>query len=371
MSLLIDALRKAEQDRAQTHDADVQATIDELSLEPLAPIALADPAPADATASTERAAAANLFAVKHASHEHTRLRWIGGIGLLAALGIVGYVWWQWPTTRPAPTPMAARTPPPAARAIAPPPPPVAAAPAPAPPVAAAVIAAPAPVRQPQRGALGTAAAPPQAAAPDSATHPQFRRTQAAAPAVPASLSSAYEAYAAGDLASAHRHYQSYLTQDPNSTDALNGLGAIALHQGQNNRAAQWFRRALVADPNNASAIAGLSAAGQRPAEDREASLRQALANQPESASAAFSLGNVLAEQGRWAEAQQAYFQAHTLNPDSPDYLFNLAVSLDQLGERRLAMDYYSRALDAAQNRATVFDPVPVRARRDALAEALQ
>uniref|UniRef100_UPI002FDD1F39 hypothetical protein n=1 Tax=Denitromonas sp. TaxID=2734609 RepID=UPI002FDD1F39 len=111
MSLLIDALRKAEQDRALARDTDAQATIDELSLEPIAPIAPPDPAPADASASTERAAAANLFAVKQAGHEHTHLRWIGGIGLLAALGIVAYVWWQWPSTRPAPAPMAARTPP--------------------------------------------------------------------------------------------------------------------------------------------------------------------------------------------------------------------------------------------------------------------
>ncbi|TVT68374.1 MAG: hypothetical protein FHP93_14845, partial [Denitromonas halophila] len=110
MSLLIDALRKAEQDRAQARDTDAQATIDELSLEPIAPIALAEPVAADAQANTDRAAAANLFAVKQTSSEHTHLRWIGGIGLLAALGIVGYVWWQWPSPRPAPAPMAARTP---------------------------------------------------------------------------------------------------------------------------------------------------------------------------------------------------------------------------------------------------------------------
>ncbi|KAA3651757.1 MAG: tetratricopeptide repeat protein, partial [Proteobacteria bacterium] len=208
-------------------------------------------------------------------------------------------------------------------------------------------------------------------AADPASTPQFCRTQAHAPAVAADLAAAYRAYTAGDLATALRHYQAHLQHDPNNADALNGLGAIALRDGQPAQAAQWFRRTLAADPRNAIAIAGLSTTGQAPSEDREAGLRQTLADQPSSAVAAFSLGNVLAEQGRWAEAQQAYFQAHTLSPDNPDYLFNLAVSLDQLGERRLARDYYSQALAAARDRPAVFDPAPVLARRDALTEALQ
>ena len=373
MSLLIDALRKAEQDRAQAQDGSAAPRIDELSLAPIEPPSRATtPPPPPVAADADREAAANLFAVKHAANARTRLGWIGGLGLLAAMCIVAYVWWQWPAPRPAapprvaqaplplPDPSPAPQPPPAELMAAAPP----AAPAPRPPAATSPPPA-------QRGALGQVTPPPAPPAADPASTPQFRRTQASAPTVAAELAAGYRAYAAGDLATARRHYQAHLQRDPNSVDALNGLGAIALHEGQPEQAAHWFRRTLAAAPHNASAIAGLSATGLAPADDREAGLRHTLAEQPASAVAAFSLGNVLAEQGRWAEAQQAYFQAHTLTPDNPDYLFNLAVSLDQLGQRRLARDYYSQALDAARDRPAVFDPAPVLARRDALTEALQ
>ena len=373
MSLLIDALRKAEQDRAQAQDGSAAPRIDELSLAPIEPPSRASPPPPPPLAAdADREAAANLFAVKHAANARTRLGWIGGLGLLAALCIVAYVWWQWPAPRPATAPRVAQAPLPLPDpSPAPQPPPaelMAAAPpaTPAPRPSAATSPPPA-----QRGALGQVTPPPAPPAADPASTPQFRRTQAPPPTVAANLSAGYRAYAVGDLATARRHYQAHLQHDPNSVDALNGLGAIALHEGQLDQAAQWFRRTLAAAPHNASAIAGLSATGLAPADDREAGLRHTLAEQPASAIAAFSLGNVLAEQGRWAEAQQAYFQAHTLTPDNPDYLFNLAVSLDQLGQRRLARDYYSQALAAARDRPAVFDPEPVLARRNALTEALQ
>ena len=46
---------------------------------------------------------------------------------------------------------------------------------------------------------------------------------------------------------------------------------------------------------------------------------------------------------RWTEAQQAYFEAFRIDSANPDYLFNLAVSLDQLRQTRLALDYYRKA----------------------------
>ncbi|KAA3652057.1 MAG: hypothetical protein DWQ11_12980, partial [Proteobacteria bacterium] len=161
MSLLIDALRKAEQDRAQAQDG-ASPRIDALSLEPIEPAIRPDAAPGGTRPTpidADRAAAANLFAVKQTAHAHTRLRWIGGLGLLAALGIAAYVWWQWPAPRPAaPAPIARvpATPTPTAPAPQPPPaelvaltPPPPASPPPRPPQ-----------RQAQRGALGEPPPPP-------------------------------------------------------------------------------------------------------------------------------------------------------------------------------------------------------------------
>ncbi len=123
------------------------------------------------------------------------------------------------------------------------------------------------------------------------------------------------------------------------------------------------RRALQADPKDASALAALidlQAKGD-PAE-AETRLNVLVAEQPSSSGAHFALGNLYARQGRWREAQQAYFKALTGDGDNPDYHLNLAVSLDQLGQSALARQYYGSALATAQQRPGSFDPVAVAAR---------
>ena len=72
-----------------------------------------------------------------------------------------------------------------------------------------------------------------------------------------------------------------------------------------------------------------------------------IAAQPEASFLHFTLGNQYAQQGRWAEAQQAYFRAYAGDPENPDFAYNLAVSLDQLHQTKLALEYYRRALALA------------------------
>jgi Flp pilus assembly protein TadD len=76
----------------------------------------------------------------------------------------------------------------------------------------------------------------------------------------------------------------------------------------------------------------------------------------------FTLGNQLAQQGRWAEAQQEYFKAYAADPDNADFAFNLAVSLDHLRQSKLALDYYRRAIALAEKRAASFDLAAARNR---------
>ena len=87
----------------------------------------------------------------------------------------------------------------------------------------------------------------------------------------------------------------------------------------------------------------------------ESRLKTLLSAQPESAQLNFALGNVYAKQARWNEAQQVYFNAVAGDTSNPDYLFNLAVSLDQLRQPKLAAQHYRMALEAAENRPAAFD----------------
>ena len=179
------------------------------------------------------------------------------------------------------------------------------------------------------------------------------------------LSRGYELYQGGDPGAARIAYQQALNQDPYSLDALRGLGAIALHDRQNEEADHYFRRALVVEPRDAVARAGLALLGD--AEDRsESRLRSLLAEQPGSPQLNFALGNLLAGRQRWAEAQQAYFRAMTAAPGEPDILFNLAVSLDHLHQAKLAAEHYRQAIRAAAGHAHRFEPGRAAARIQAL-----
>jgi Tfp pilus assembly protein PilF len=160
----------------------------------------------------------------------------------------------------------------------------------------------------------------------------------------------------GETELSRQEFEQALQRDPNNTDALLALAAIAQRQGRPVDADGLRQRALVANPSDpatqAAVLNNLSAnADPHTAESR---LKSLLSSQPESAPLNFALGNLYSRQSRWAEAQQVYFNAVAADGDNPDYLFNLAVSLDHLRQPRLAAQHYQLALEAAAKRPAGF-----------------
>ena len=168
------------------------------------------------------------------------------------------------------------------------------------------------------------------------------------------LMDAYLAYRGGKLNEAWRLYLAMFKKDAHNFDALLGLAAIAQQRGENQAAAQYFGRVLALDPRNAAANAGMSALS---ADDdhNESRLKTLLREQGNSDALHFALGNLYAGQSRWGEAQQAYFNAYTLESGNAGYAFNLAVGLDHLGQNKLAMQYYQRALQLDETHRAGFD----------------
>lgn len=175
------------------------------------------------------------------------------------------------------------------------------------------------------------------------------------------LMSAYEAYNAGDDASAQKLYKQVLQRDVRNVDALLGLGAIASRQGRVADANDWFIKVLEADPRNSVAQAAmLDNQPQGNEVNNESRIKNMLAKQPDNANLHGVLGNLYAEQNQWPAAQQAYFDAYSLN-GSADNAFNLAVSLDQMGKPKLALPYYQRALAQATGASSI-DKASLKAR---------
>lgn len=159
------------------------------------------------------------------------------------------------------------------------------------------------------------------------------------------IGNAYLAYRSGKLEEARQMYLEVLGKDPRNSDALLGLAAISQQLGEDSFAAQYYLRVLALDPRNAVANAGMSALHID--ENSESRLKNLLREQRDSPALHFELGNIYAGQSRWGEAQSAYFNAYTLDSKNAGLAFNLAVSLDHLGQNRLAAQYYQRALQLA------------------------
>ena len=363
MSLLLDAMKKSGDSGKSTG----------LTLEDHPAPAAAPQAPESRPAEASRAAGQTLFAAKK-KKEAPRRRWKLGLvpTTLLICGTLGagygyYVWTEInaPVKRPTPRkPVAAApvAPPPAAPVLV-----AAMPPEPVPPVAAAPVAAPA-AAEPQAETPAIESKPAVAASKRPSTPRPRRLTiqrQPKVDTVTPTLQDAWLAYQRGDYVAAAQGYHAVLSQDARNRDALLGLGAVAQQQGQDQTAQHYFRQVLLLDPRDPVALAAMSA--YRTGEmDSEVSLKRMLAEQPQAAALHYALGNVYADQSRWAEAQQSYFNARALEPNNALFTFNLAVSLDHLGQSRLAAEHYRQALELDGSNSAGFDHAQAQRRLNEL-----
>lgn len=341
--------------------------------------------PAEKDDRAQREAALNMFTAKQAANsKRNSLAVFAGIGAFIAMGVALGGWYLWSTftrtnpsspslgatsatTSPA-TALAANAAVPSPAAMLPParpdtgqpgnradpptearlaqvipasPPPMLADPSPPP----GLRDKPLPSRD---AAVKTVVAPLATREPAIALKPVM-----GAPRASVNLSQAYAALKGGDYLLAQQHYMQILRNDSLNLDACLGLAVVAERSGNSAEALRHYRRALEIDPRNAHALAGLlTIGGTDQPETIETELKALLIKNPQSGALQFSLGNLYATNARWTEAQQAYFEAFRLEPGNADYLHNLAVSLDQLNQPRLALGYYRKARQAFSRMAT-------------------
>jgi len=240
------------------------------------------------------------------------------------------------------------------------------APAPAPKVAAAPPAAPRVARPATRPPRVRPAA--EQPAPAAAPVRTAVTRNSPGPRIHPLVSSGYAAYQAGDMPRARSDYEAALRDEPDNRDALLGLAAVDTQDKRYADAEALYRRVLERDPRDAHAQAALVGlrAGQVDPVSAESRLKGLIAGDTSESVLFFSLGNQFAQQGRWAEARQAYARAVAMDAENPDYAYNYAVSLEHGREPEAALAQYRRALSLGLKRTASFDPGAAESRVQAL-----
>ncbi len=221
--------------------------------------------------------------------------------------------------------------------------------------------------------VAAAVAAPVAASPSTPRDSIKVTAGTAVPSVNPVLSEAYNALAAGNLESSQRLYNQLLKSDARNVEALLGLAAIATQQGDRETTTRHYIKVIELDPRNSLAQAGLiGMVGSADPQSAETRVKQLISRDSSSAYLYFTLGNTYIDQMRWPDAQQAFFQAHHLQPDNPDYAYNLAIALEHIGQAKSALEFYRRAviLAAAKGHAN-FSPDAAQGRVNKLEKVVQ
>lgn len=184
------------------------------------------------------------------------------------------------------------------------------------------------------------------------------------------LDTAWLAYESGQYDEAEKLYADVLSLEKNNRDALLGLGAIAIHKKDAVTARNYYLALLKLDPRDPIATAAIASLHSDKAsiESDEEYLLAMLESNPEAAHLNFAIGNVYAQKGEWKAAQHSYFNAWQQDSENADYIFNLAISMDQLGKQQQAVKFYTESLQKAMNKQVSFSREAVQQRINTLSE---
>ncbi len=177
------------------------------------------------------------------------------------------------------------------------------------------------------------------------------------------LKQAYTAYQNKNYSTAKTLYTQILQKNHANTDALNALGDLEMKTGNSTRARVFFEKSLQHDGNQVfpqQALIRLE--NSQSPQDQESHFKSLTETHPNQAQTHATLGSLYLSQQRWKEAQGSYFNAVALDPDNPDYQYNLAISLEHLEKPDIALRYYQRALELSQNKTALFDKTIVQTR---------
>jgi tetratricopeptide (TPR) repeat protein len=178
------------------------------------------------------------------------------------------------------------------------------------------------------------------------------------------LNAAWQQYENAQYNDAKLLYKDVIDLEENNRDALLGLGAIAVIEKNNMMAREIYLSLLKLDPRDPIAMASLAslrsdASSLKSDEEHMLVMQQ---KNPDAPHLNFALGNIYAQQDKWKSAQEYYFNAWQLDIENADYIYNLAVSMDQLNKPQQALNFYQDSLHKSAGKQVSFSREAVQKR---------
>jgi tetratricopeptide (TPR) repeat protein/peroxiredoxin len=156
----------------------------------------------------------------------------------------------------------------------------------------------------------------------------------------------------GYLEQAEVSFQAAFRDDPESAEALYGVGSVYLNQQKVAEARQCFERALKLRATYPDTLAhawnnlGLLAGGEGRTAEAIADFQEALRLSPDHRVALKNLARAYRVERRWDDAREAYERALQLRPDDAEANYGLGMLFAQTDDTDRAFDFLQRALKA-------------------------
>ncbi len=198
--------------------------------------------------------------------------------------------------------------------------------------------------------------------------PQIQRSMLNA-AVDADVMRGYKALGQNQFAQAREAYSQVLANNPTQRDALLGIAYAHQALGNTDQAISTLRRLVELYPRDSDGLSALYLIGGGDLVAEETRFKQLLDRSEHPAAVHYTLGVLYFDQNRYGEAERAFSRAAALSPNQPDYAYNLALTLDQLGRSRDAARQYVVALNLANQTSAIFSRDLARARLKILTAA--
>jgi Flp pilus assembly protein TadD len=180
--------------------------------------------------------------------------------------------------------------------------------------------------------------------------------------VDADVMRGYKALSQNQFSQAREAYSQVLTSNPTQRDALLGIAYAHQALGNTDQALSTLRRLVELYPRDSDGMSALYLIGGGDLVAEETRFKQLLDRSEHPAAVHYTLGVIYFEQRRFGEAERAFSRASSLSPTQPDYAYNLALALDQLGRSRDAARQYVVALNLANQTSAIFSRDLARAR---------